>query len=161
MDIIMKKPQSKTEKSSETPSIEVSASQPAATAAKKTSKAAAVKTPAAEKKAKPAAASPSSDEPAAATTASEAAPKKTSAKPKAPKKAEAAAPALSITERVGLTAGDIWHYLSAKGATPVSTLVTELTEDEKIIQRSIGWLAQEDKITLTTTDGVETIALRP
>jgi hypothetical protein len=39
-------------------------------------------------------------------------------------------------------------------------LVRELPEEEKIIQRSIGWLAQEGKITLDTVDRVETIALK-
>ena len=32
--------------------------------------------------------------------------------------------------------------------------------EEKIIQRSIGWLAQEGKITLDVVDRVETLALK-
>jgi hypothetical protein len=63
-------------------------------------------------------------------------------------------------ERVGLTAGAIWHYLAEHGATPVAKLVNELPEEEAIIQRSIGWLAQEDKITLSGGDQVETIVLK-
>jgi len=39
-------------------------------------------------------------------------------------------------------------------------LIRELPEEEKIIQRSIGWLAQEGKITLTTVARAETIALK-
>jgi Winged helix-turn-helix domain (DUF2582) len=72
----------------------------------------------------------------------------------------AAKPEITMPERVGLTAGSIWHYLSDNGATPVAKLVREITEEEKIIQRSIGWLAQEGKITLDTVDRVETIALK-
>jgi hypothetical protein len=49
--------------------------------------------------------------------------------------------------------------LSENGATPVAKLIRELTEEEKIIQRSISWLAQEGKITLAAVDRVETIAL--
>ncbi len=86
---------------------------------------------------------------------------------KPPKKAQAvaakpvtAAPEIPMAERVGLTAGSIWHYLDENGTTSVAKLVKELTEEEKIIQRSIGWLAQEDKITLATADRVETIALK-
>jgi Winged helix-turn-helix domain (DUF2582) len=86
---------------------------------------------------------------------------------KRPKKAHAetfpeaaGVPGLAFHERVGLTAGAIWHYLSENGATSVATLVRELTEEEKIIQRSIGWLAQEGKITLNITDKVETISLK-
>jgi predicted DNA-binding transcriptional regulator AlpA len=67
---------------------------------------------------------------------------------------------IAMPERVGLTAGNIWHYLAEKGATPVAKLVRELPEEEKIIQRSIGWLAQEGKIILGTVDRVETIALK-
>jgi Winged helix-turn-helix domain (DUF2582) len=67
--------------------------------------------------------------------------------------------AMSFSERVGLTAGSIWHYLSNNGSTSVAKMVRELPEEEKIIQRSIGWLAQEGKITLDTIDRVETIGL--
>ena len=73
---------------------------------------------------------------------------------------DAAAPEIAMPERGGLTAGNIWHYLTENGATPVAKLVRELPEEEKIIQRSIGWLAQEGKITLDTVDRVETIALK-
>ena len=77
-----------------------------------------------------------------------------------PPQPDAAAPEIAMPERVGLTAGNIWHYLTENGATPVAKLVRELPEEEKIIQRSIGWLAQEGKITLDTVDRVETIALK-
>ena len=101
------------------------------------------------------------------TEATKAAPKKPSAVQKAPKKAQAAAPKptaampeIPMPDRIGLTAGSIWHYLAENGPTSVAKLVRELTEEEKIIQRSIGWLAQEGKITLDTVDRVETIALK-
>jgi Winged helix-turn-helix domain (DUF2582) len=91
---------------------------------------------------------------------------KSSQAPKSPKKAQVAAsyqvaetPEMTLPERVGLTAGSIWHYLSENGASPVAKLVRELPEEEKVIQRSIGWLAQEGKITLDTIDKVETIGL--
>ncbi len=72
----------------------------------------------------------------------------------------AAAAELTLSERVGMTAGSIWHYLAKNGATPIAKLIRDLPEEEKIIQRSIGWLAQEVKITLDTVDRVETIALK-
>jgi hypothetical protein len=84
-----------------------------------------------------------------------------------PKKAQTVAPKpvvptpeISMPERVGLTAGSIWHYLTENGATPVAKLIRELPEDEKTIHRSIGWLAQEDKITLKIIDRAETISLK-
>ena len=51
---------------------------------------------------------------------------------------DATAPEIAMPERVGLTAGNIWHYLAENGATSVAKLVRELPEEEKIIQRSIG-----------------------
>ena len=101
------------------------------------------------------------------TVAAKATPKKPSPDQKTPKKAQvvtpkpvAAIPEMAMPERVGLTAGNIWHYLAENGATSVAKLVRELPEEEKIIQRSTGWLAQEGKITLDTVDRVETIALK-
>ena len=96
------------------------------------------------------------------------APKKPSPVQKPPKKAPIAAPKPVVTvtpeippyERIGLTAGSIWHYLAEHGATPVAKLFRELTEEEKIIQRSIGWLAQEGKITIDIVNRAETIALK-
>jgi hypothetical protein len=66
---------------------------------------------------------------------------------------------LSINERIGLTAGSIWRYLSENGTMPVTKIVSGIDEEEKIIQRSIGWLAQEGKITVGIVDRIETIGL--
>ncbi|MCK9606502.1 MAG: winged helix-turn-helix domain-containing protein [Methylomonas sp.] len=92
----------------------------------------------------------------------ETAPKKpAAAKPKAkPVKPAAAKPELPMAERVGLTAGTIWHYLSGNGETSVAKLVKELPEEEKIVQRSIGWLALEDKISISIADRIEVVALK-
>ncbi len=94
-------------------------------------------------------------------------PKKSSSVKAAPNKPETVAPksqavtsVLSAQERAGLAAGSIWQYLNEKGSTSVAQLLKELPEEEKIIQRSIGWLAQEDKITLSIVDRAETIALK-
>ena len=102
-----------------------------------------------------------------ATEVTKATPKKPSPDQKTPKKAQAVAPKpvaatpeMTMPERVGLTAGSIWHYLTENGATSVAKLVRDLTEEEKIIQRSIGWLAQEGKVTLDAVDRVETLALK-
>ena len=102
-----------------------------------------------------------------ATAATKIAPKKPSPVKKSTKKAPVAdskpvavTPEIPPSERVGLTAGSIWHYLAEHGATPVAKLFRELTEEEKIIQRSIGWLAQEGKITIDIVNRAETIALK-
>jgi winged helix-turn-helix protein DUF2582 len=97
----------------------------------------------------------------------DAAPKKSTPKPRTLTKVEsvtskpvATATNLPIAVRVGLTAGSIWHYLSENGTTPVSKLLAAFSEEEKVIQRSIGWLAQEDKINIDTVNRVETITLK-
>lgn len=106
------------------------------------------------------------EQPVAAETTSDT-PKKTSAPRPSTKKTSsppptkaAETPKITIRERVGLTAGDIWHYLDKNGETSITKLIKELPEEEKIIQRSIGWLAQEGKITIDTVNRVETIALK-
>ena len=102
-----------------------------------------------------------------ATLVTKSIPNKPSSAPKTPKKALVEAskpvvpmPQVAIPEQVGLAAGSIWHYLAENGATSVAKLVNELSEEEKIIQRSIGWLAQEGKITLDVVNRVETLALK-
>lgn len=103
----------------------------------------------------------------AETVVTEEKPKKPSQAPKSPDKSQAMppksvaqGPEITIPERVGLTAGSIWNYLDNHGATPVAKLIRDVPEEERIIQRSIGWLAQEGKITLDTLDRAETITLK-
>jgi len=98
--------------------------------------------------------------PAAKTT-------KTSAKPKPVKKAPvvntepvASVPAITMHDRIGLTAGAIWHYLAEQGSTSVVKLVNAIPEQEDVIQRSIGWLAMEGKITFAVVDYLEVIVLK-
>jgi len=106
------------------------------------------------------------DQQVAATTQT-AKPKTVSAvkQPTKPSKPLAAKPSIEATdlliaERVGLTAGNIWHYLSQHGITPVSKLLKVLTEEEIIIQRSIGWLAHEGKIEFINRAKIESIRLK-
>lgn len=102
-----------------------------------------------------------------AVVVAEEVPKKPSSPPKSPSKSKTVTPKAVVSttditpsERVGLTAGSIWHYLAEHGATSVAKLIIELSEEEKIIQRSIGWLAQEGKITLDIVERVEKVALK-
>ena len=107
------------------------------------------------------------EQPVAAVVTDSKPKKSSSSTQKTPKKAKAvesklivSAKEMAMPEHVGLTAGSIWHYLAENGATSVAKLVRELPEEEEIIQRSIGWLAQEGKITLNIIDRVETIGLK-
>lgn len=87
--------------------------------------------------------------------------KKTKAKTtKAASKAASVASDVTMPERVGLTAGEIWRYLDQNGPTSVAILIKELSEEEKIIQRSIGWLAQEGKLRFEVAGRIETVILK-
>ncbi|MCQ8131049.1 winged helix-turn-helix domain-containing protein [Methylomonas rivi] len=157
----------KTNASTETPAAKVKVEP--AVAPKAAAESAPKKTgtrPAPEKK--PATVAPKAKaEPAVPAVAADTAAKKPSPKAVAPAKTkakaskpEATAPELPMHERVGLTAGSIWHYLSGNGETSVAKLIKELPEEEKIIQRGIGWLAQEDKISIAIADRIEVVALK-
>ena len=61
---------------------------------------------------------------------------------------------------VGTTAGILWAYLDKNGPTTVAKLIRETQIDEKTVQRGIGWLAQEGKISLDVVNRVETLALK-
>jgi hypothetical protein len=60
---------------------------------------------------------------------------------------------------VGNAAGEIWKYLDKNGATSVAKLTRETKIDDKNIQRGIGWLAQEGKVSIEIINRAETISL--
>ena len=61
---------------------------------------------------------------------------------------------------VGNAAGEIWKYLDKNGPTSVAKLTRDTKIDEKNIQRGIGWLAQEDKVSIEIINRAETISLK-
>ena len=64
-----------------------------------------------------------------------------------------------MSEKIGNVAGEIWRFLDANGPISVSKLAKELSVDEKSMQRAIGWLAQEGKISIDIVNRAETISL--
>jgi predicted HTH transcriptional regulator len=64
-----------------------------------------------------------------------------------------------MSEIVGNTAGEIWKYLDKNGATTVAKLTRETKIEDKNIQRGIGWLAQEGKVSIEIINRAETISL--
>jgi hypothetical protein len=61
---------------------------------------------------------------------------------------------------VGNTAGVIWKYLDKNGPISIAKLIKETKIDEKNIQRGIGWLAQENKVSIEIINRAETISLK-
>ena len=58
---------------------------------------------------------------------------------------------ITITE-IGITAGDIWHYLDDHGSATLDEMVASIGKKSELILLSLGWLAREGHITL---DGPE------
>ena len=55
-----------------------------------------------------------------------------------------------ITE-IGITAGDIWHYLDVHGKSALSQIVGGIDTDEERVLMSIGWLAREGHVIVERT----------
>ena len=52
-----------------------------------------------------------------------------------------------ITE-IGITAGDIWHYLDKHERATLDELVQGIGKQRDLILMSLGWLAREGHVTL-------------
>lgn len=50
-----------------------------------------------------------------------------------------------ITE-IGITAGDIWHYLDQHGKSSLSKIVKGIDTERERVLMSIGWLAREGHV---------------
>ncbi len=50
-----------------------------------------------------------------------------------------------ITE-IGITAGDIWHYLDEHGKSSLSQIVRGIDTERDRVLMSIGWLAREGHV---------------
>ena len=56
-----------------------------------------------------------------------------------------------ITE-IGITAGEIWHFLDEHGETTLSGLVGGVDKPRDTILMSLGWLAREGHVILEGTE---------
>lgn len=51
-----------------------------------------------------------------------------------------------MIEEIGITAGEIWHYLEKHDEASVGKLTQELKKTERMVLLGIGWLAREGKL---------------
>lgn len=65
-----------------------------------------------------------------------------------------------MSEEIGLAAGEIWRYLDQTGECKVSALTKSLSIKEKVLQRALGWLDKEDKISFSTEGRAEVVSLK-
>lgn len=61
---------------------------------------------------------------------------------------------------IGEAAGKIWRYLDENGPTSVSKVSAETGIRKNDIQRAIGWLAKEDKLSIEAKGRAETLSLK-
>ena len=50
--------------------------------------------------------------------------------------------------KIGIVAGDIWHYLDEHGKVQLSDLIERLNKPRDLILMSVGWLAREGHVIL-------------
>ncbi len=65
-----------------------------------------------------------------------------------------------MTHEIGETAGKVWEHLNAKGETTVAKLKTALKADAFILNAAIGWLAREDKVTISKVRNSVNVGLK-
>ncbi|WP_442498533.1 winged helix-turn-helix domain-containing protein [Methylobacter sp. sgz302048] len=61
---------------------------------------------------------------------------------------------------IGEAAGKIWRYLDENGPASVSKVTSETGISKNDIQRAIGWLAKEDKLSIEMKGRAETLSLK-
>ncbi|MFA6320842.1 MAG: winged helix-turn-helix domain-containing protein [Candidatus Omnitrophota bacterium] len=64
-----------------------------------------------------------------------------------------------ITE-IGITAGDIWHYLDNHGKSSLSQVARGIDTEKERVLMSIGWLAREGHVIVDKTGSDYQIYLR-
>lgn len=64
-----------------------------------------------------------------------------------------------ITE-IGITAGDIWHFLDQHGEVTLVQLVEGIDKPRDNVLMSLGWLAREGHVILQQINADHKISLR-
>lgn len=65
-----------------------------------------------------------------------------------------------MSNKIGEAAGKIWHYLDKNGPASVSKVTSETGLNKNDIQRAIGWLAKEGKLSIEINGRTETLSLK-
>jgi predicted RNA-binding protein (virulence factor B family) len=61
---------------------------------------------------------------------------------------------------IGDAAGKIWAYLDKNGSASVTKITNETGVSKNDIQRAIGWLLKEDKLSIEVIGRTETLSLK-
>jgi Winged helix-turn-helix domain (DUF2582) len=63
-------------------------------------------------------------------------------------------------ERIGSTAGEIWHFLHTHGPQSITKLINALDAPRDTILQALGWLAREDKIQIDDDSRSRVVSLK-
>ena len=63
-------------------------------------------------------------------------------------------------ERIGMTAGEIWTFLSKNGPQSITKLINALDAPRDTILQALGWLAREDKIHIEDDSRSRVVSLK-
>jgi predicted RNA-binding protein (virulence factor B family) len=61
---------------------------------------------------------------------------------------------------IGDAAGKVWEYLDQNGSASVTKITNETGISKNEVQRAIGWLLKEDKLTIEVAGRTETVSLK-
>lgn len=48
--------------------------------------------------------------------------------------------------KIGIVAGEIWHYLEEHGSSQLSDMASKIDKPKNVILMSLGWLAREGHV---------------
>lgn len=65
-----------------------------------------------------------------------------------------------MAHTIGEAAGQIWMYLDKNGPASVTKITNETGINKNDIQRAIGWLLKEDKLSIEMVGRAETLSLK-
>lgn len=65
-----------------------------------------------------------------------------------------------MSNTIGDAAGIVWNYLDKNGPSSVNKVTTETGVSKNDIQRAIGWLCKEDKLSIEMVGRAETLSLK-
>jgi len=61
---------------------------------------------------------------------------------------------------IGTAAGVVWNYLDKNGESSISKMIKETKLEAKVAQRALGWLTNENKLTIVIKGRTETVSLK-
>ncbi|MEI6332918.1 MAG: winged helix-turn-helix domain-containing protein [Methylococcaceae bacterium] len=61
---------------------------------------------------------------------------------------------------IGDDAGKVWQYLDKNGSASVTKISKETEISKNDVQRAIGWLLKEDKLSIEVIGRTETLSLK-